>query len=391
GELDSQGFQGRLEDLSIGLSFSAASDAFYGSLETLTENSDEAFRLLHLALTEPRFDEEPMARIRSQFEARHLRESRDPDAIAGKALRQALFEGHPYARPNRGTPESLAKIDREDLLAFARERFAKDRLIVGVVGDITPEELGPRLDEVFGELPEGQEPIEIPEAEVRAEQTLIVETLEVPQSSAVFGQPGIARDDPDYYAAHVANYVLGGGGFASRLYEEVREKRGLAYSVYSYLSPREHGPIVVGGVATRNAEMARTLDVIREEWTKLSEDGISAEELEDAVRYLTGSFVLNLSSSGRVADLLVAIQRHDLGIDFMDRRSAFYEALTLEEVNRVAGELFDPEALTVVVVGQPEGLVATDGAGEPAGEGEKSPEPAAAPEDQSQEQPATSG
>jgi len=356
GPLDSQSFQGELNDLSIRLSFGAGLDNFSGSLRSLTENSDRAFELLRLALTEPRFDSAPVARIRAQILAGLTSSLQDPDTIAGLALRGRLLPDHPYARPTSGTLESVAGLQVADLKGFVADRFARDRLFVGVVGDIDAATLARRLDETFLGLPASAAPAEIPEAEVFAGGGTEVVEMDIPQSVVVFGQPGPMRDDPDFYTAYVVNYILGGGGFSSRLYGEVREKRGLAYSVYSYLSPWQNAALLTGGVATQNARVADSLAVIRDEWRRIAEEGPTAEELTHAKTYLTGSFPLRFSSSGAIASMLVGMQMQDLGIDYLDRRNDYIEAVTLSEAKRVAKRLYDVDTLSVVVVGQPEHL-----------------------------------
>lgn len=358
GEIDSRSFQRQLEDLSIRLSFDAGLDDFSGSLQTLTVNADKAFEMLRLAVTEPRFDEEPVERIRSQILARLARRETNPDAIAGRALRKALYPSHPYGRPVEGSRSSVAAIEIADLRGFAERRLARDNLVIGVVGDITADALARRLDETFGGLPEQAASWRLPEAESQGKGEVLLVEKAVPQSVAAFGHQGIRRDDPDYYAATVANYILGGGGFASRLYEEVRERRGLAYSVYSYLRPLDFGALVMGGVGTANQRVGESIALIKAEWARMASEGPSAEEVEDAKTFLTGSFPLRLDSSGAIAGMLVGMQLEDLGIDYLDRRNSLIEAVTLEDVRRVAATLFKPEHLTFVVVGQPDGLEA---------------------------------
>ena len=359
GELDSRSFRREMENRSISLSFTAGLDRFFGGVHTLTKHRDKAFELLRLALTEPRFDDEPIERIRAQILARLARDSEDPDVIAVLTMRRLLLPDHPYRRPLRGNAESVAGITRDDLVAYTKRIFSRDRLVIGVTGDITADDLATLLDETFLGLPEAGDPVEVAEAEPRAEGDLVVVEREIPQSTAIFGHAGIRRDDPDYYTARVVNYVLGGGSFAARLYEEVREKRGLAYSVYSYLQPLDHGAMILGGVATQNGRIGESLDLIRAEWARMAESGPTEEELRDAKTYLTGSFPLRLSSSGRIARMLVGIQLQNLGIDYLDRQKAFIEAVTPEDARRVARRIFDPKALTIVVVGQPDGVEAT--------------------------------
>ncbi|MFQ5773118.1 MAG: M16 family metallopeptidase [Kiloniellaceae bacterium] len=359
GALDSQAFQGRLDDLSIRLRFSAGLDTFSGELRTLTENREAAFELLRLALTEPRFDTEPVSRIRSQILAGLAQDAEDPDEIAARTLRRLFFPAHVYGRQVAGTPESVARLTVADMRRFVAERFARDVLVVGVVGDIAPAALARLLDETFLRLPEKAAPLDVPPADPEGEGALVVIERDVPQSVVAFGHEGIMRDDPDYYAAYVVNYILGGGGFASRLYAEVREKRGLAYSVYSYLNPLDRAALVVGGVATQNGRVALSLDVVRREWRRMASEGPTPQELEDAKTYLTGSFPLRFSSSGRISGMLVGMQLENLGIDYLDRRNGLIEAVTLEQARRVARRLYDPDKLTVVVVGKPEGVTAT--------------------------------
>lgn len=359
GELDSQEFQQKLSDLAVSLSFDAGMDTFRGSLKTLNRTRDEAADLLALALTEPRFDEDAVERIRQQIQTALTRQSTDPNEIASKVWWKAVFPDHPYGRPLEGMLETVAAISVEDMRHLVEERFARDQLIIGVVGDITPEELGPLLDRAFGDLPAEGKPFSLVEPELKASgETYVVET-EVPQSVVLFGHRGIKREDPDYYIAYTMNYVLGGGGFASRLYEEVREKRGLAYSVYSYLTPLEAVGVYSGGVSTANGRVGESIEVIRKEWELMREKGVSAEELADAKTYLTGSFPLRFTSTDRIARMLVGMQYNNLGIDYIDKRNSYIESITLEEVQRVARELLVPENLTVVVVGKPENVEPT--------------------------------
>ncbi len=360
GELDSQAFQGRLEDLAIRLRFSAGLDSFGGGLRTLTDNRDAAFDMLRLALTEPRFDAEPVARIRSQIAAGLRQSAEDPDNVANERLFATLFPDHGYGRPVEGTLESIEAINDDDLRGFVDRRLARDNLVIGVVGDITPEELARLLQSTFGGLPAAAVPADVPEvAPVTGGGTIVVEKS-ARQSAIVFAQRGLKRGDPDFYAATVLNHILGGGSFTSRLYDQVREQRGLAYSVHTSLAPLDHTALIVGGAGTANERAAETVSVIRDQWRQVAEGGVNADELADTKTYLTGSFPLRFTSSGRIARILVAMQMEELGIDYLDRRNGLIEAVTLDDVNRLAATLLNPDALTFVVAGQPEGIAATD-------------------------------
>ncbi len=357
GDLDSQAFQGVLDDRSISLRFTASQDSFGGELFTLSENRALAFKLLRLALTQPRFDSEPVERIRAQISAGLARSAENPDSIAGRTLRSLFFPDHPYGRPGEGTLDSVAAITVADMRGFVARRFARDTLVVGVVGDIAPEDLASLLDETFLDLPATAQTTAVAETDPQGDGALVVVERDVPQSVVAFGHAGIKRDDRDYYAAYVVNYILGGGGFSSRLYEEVREKRGLAYSVYSYLNPLDRSALVLGGVATQNGRVATSLDLIRQEWRRMAEEGPSESELENAKTFLTGSFPLRFSSSSRISGMLVGMQLQRLGIDYLDRRNSLIEAVTLEDARRAAKRLYDPDKLTVVIVGRPDGIV----------------------------------
>lgn len=356
GPYDSQTFQGKLDDLAISLSFQAGRDRFDGDLKTLSERRDEAFDLLRLSLTQPRFDKEPVERVRKQMLTILAREAQNPDSIAARTWSRLAFAGHPYGKSPHGEPDTVKSITVADLKSHAKAWLSRQGMLLAVVGDITPEQLAPLLDRTFGALPAGHPVANVPDVQVSAEGKVVVVDRDIPQSVAVFAAPGIKRDDPDWYAAYVMNYVLGGGGFSSRLTEEVREKRGLAYSVYSYLTPLRHAGVISGGVATQNARAAQSVGLIKDEFARMARDGISDKELADAKTYLTGSFALQLDSTGAIADLLIAVQRDTLGIDYLDKRNGFIEAVTREQVQAAATRLLDPARLTFVVVGKPEGL-----------------------------------
>ncbi len=358
-DLDSKTFQQTLEDNSITLRFDSARDSFGARLQVLTEYRDLAFDLLRKAMTKPRFDAEPVERLRSQLLAGLRRDQEQADAIAGKTLMATLYPDHPYGRPTDGTLETVAKISAEDLKQFADQRLARDNLVIGIVGDITPEQLAPLLDKTFGTLPAKASPWQIPEATPKADGRTIVIDKPVKQSSILFADTGIMRHDPDFYAAYVMNHILGGGGFTSHLYTEVREKRGLAYSVYSYLHPLDRSAIYLGGAGTANARVAETLAVVRDEWAKMAKDGVTDDELEAAKQYLTGSFPLRFTATERIASMLVGMQLEDLGMDYLDKRNSYIEAVSADDIRRVARKLLHPKRLTIVVVGQPKDVTPT--------------------------------
>ncbi|MFQ5534041.1 MAG: M16 family metallopeptidase [Sphingomonadales bacterium] len=358
GDLDAQAFQEQLEDRAIRMSFDAGRDHFTASMRTLSENRDQAFDLLGLALTAPRFDDDAVARIRGQVQALLASRAEDPNAIASRRWYQGMFGAHPYGRSMEGTAETVAALTVDDLRGFVTSRIACDNMTIAVVGDIDAATLGDVLDRAFANLTEQSAAFRIPEFKAESRAGIEVVRREVPQSVMLFGHRGIKRNDPDWYGAVVMNYILGGGGFSSRLMTEVREKRGLAYSVSSGFRPFEHAGLFLGGAGTENARAAETMALIRAEIARLHREGVDETELADAKTYLTGSFALNFASSGQIASRLVAIQLNQLGIDYIDRRNGYIEAVSASQIKRVAGRLLQPDNLFWVVVGDPQGLEA---------------------------------
>ncbi len=354
GKLTSREYQERMEDLSMRMSYEEAKDAFYGNFETLTANRDEAAKLLKLALNEPRFDPDAVERIRQQLIAALVYAARDPDKVAQEKWYAAAFKGHPYARPSNGTEETVGKsITREDLEAYRKRVFAKDTLKVVAVGDIDAVQLGKLLDEVFGGLPAKADLIPVAKTTpVTGGEQEVVE-MNVPQSVAVFGLGAMPRKDPDFIPAFVLNQILGGGGFASKLMEEVREKRGLAYSVYTYVYPYQHASIFSGGVATRNEMMGKSLDVIRDEFKKMADKGPSQEDLDNAKSYLIGSYPLRFDTNAKIATQLLGLRMDGFGPEYVDNRNAMIAAVTLDDEKRVAKRLLDTNNLIVTIVGKP--------------------------------------
>jgi zinc protease len=265
------------------------------------------------------------------------------------------YGDHPYGSPGKGTLESVVALSRDDLMQAWRGALARDRVYVGAVGDITADELSTMLDDLLGDLPETGAPIPGP-AEVTLDGGVTVVPFDTPQSVALFGHKGIDREDPDFFAAFVMNHILGGGGFESRLMTEVREKRGLTYGVYSYIANKDLADIYMGSVASANDRVAEAIEVIRDEWAKLSENGVTEEELRDAQTYLTGAYPLRFDGNAQIAGIMVGMQMEGLPVDYIATRNDKVNAVTLEDVQRVAADLLQPENLRFVVVGQPEGL-----------------------------------
>ncbi|MGQ0671916.1 MAG: M16 family metallopeptidase [Hyphomicrobium sp.] len=353
GDMPASQFQERMEELAVRMSYDDTKDAFYGSFETLTKNRDAASDLLRLALTKTRFDKDAVDRIRQQLLANLVYAARDPEKVAAKEWYTVAFDGHTYARPANGTDASLKAITRTDLADYRKRVFAKSNLKVVAVGDIDAAELGALLDKVFGDLPATAELVPIAKtAPVSGGREKLI-AMDVPQAVATFGLPAMPRKDPDFLTAFVLNQLVGGGGFASRLMEEVREKRGLAYSVYSYLQPYRHASILSGGVATKAESIGESLDVIRAEFKKMADEGPSQQELDNAKSYLVGSYALRFDTSAKIASQLLGLMEEGFGPDYVEKRNGLIEAITLADAKRVAKTLFAPENLIVTIVGQP--------------------------------------
>nr|WP_281503100.1 pitrilysin family protein [Ancylobacter crimeensis] len=356
GDLDARTFQDRLAEKAIEMRFDASRDTLTGSLRTLSENVDAAFELTRLAVNAPRFDDEAVERIREAQLASLRRRSTDPQTQASLAWTATAFPNHPYGRPVDGTLESVPAITRADLVTYAGKVMARDHLKIAVVGDITPDRLGPALDRIFGALPEKAQLVLVPDIAPQGLGTVQVKALDVPQASIVFGGIGLERKDPDFIPAFVLNHMLGGSAFSSRLFREVREKRGLAYSVYSYLAAFDHAGVLLGGTATKNDRAGESMTLIREEYLKLLQDGPSEQELADAKSYLIGSFALRFDSSAKVASQLLQIQLDDLGIDYIDKRNDLVAAVTLDDIRRVSRRFAANPNLLFSVVGKPTNL-----------------------------------
>ena len=355
GDMDARAFAEAVEGLAASFAFDVYRDALTVSARMLTENRDEAADLLRAALVAPRFDEDAVERVRGQVLSIIDGDARDPDEIASKTFNALTWGEHPYGSPLEGTRESVGALTRDDLAEAHRAVLARDRVIVGAAGDITAEELGLLVDRILGDLPETGAPMPGMADYQLPPGTTVVE-FPSPQSVALFGHEGIARDDPDFFPAFVLNQILGGGGFRSRLMQEVRVERGLTYGVYSFLGLSEYGQTLGGRFSSSNDLVAEAIEVIRAEWTDLAENGVTDEELEAAQRYLTGAYPLRFDGNGRIAGILAGMQADGMPVDYIATRNDRVDAVTAEDVRRVAGRLLQPENLHFVVVGRPEGL-----------------------------------
>ena len=352
GDLDSKTYHERLDRRAIELSFSSSRDTFRGSLRMLKDTRDEAFDLLRMALTSPHFDSVDVERIRAQVLSGLRRETSNPGSLANrKFLSNSSFGDHPYGRPVNGTLESVPDIQVADLKDYVRRVLTKDTLKVAVVGDVDAATLGKLLDQTFGALPAKGDLAPIADIEASRPPQRFFIPLEVPQTVVTFGGPGIRRDDPKFMAAYVVNHILGGGGLSSRLYREVREKRGLAYSVSEYLLWMEHSALFVGNTGTRADRAGESVDAIEKEVRRMAEEGPTQQELDEAKSYLKGSQMLALDTSSKLASALLQYQIDKLGIDYIERRNSIVDAVTLDDARQAAKRLWG-QGLNTVIVGR---------------------------------------
>jgi zinc protease len=359
GPYDAAAFKTRLEDLVINLRFAASRDEIDGSLRTLKKNLGEALELLRFALTAPRFESVAIDRVRGEIVSSLARQAESPHVLSNRIWMRDAFEDHPYGGNVYGTLHSVGTINRDDLVGFVVQGLRRAGLVIGAVGDLTQHEVAALVDQVFRELPGGASDRSVPETRPAENGGLLITRRAVPQSAVTFGQIGLKRDDPDWYSARVINEILGGGGFRGRLMKEIREKRGLAYGASTELVSFRRAGLILGSVATANARVAQSIALIRAEWRRMRDEGPSETELNDAKAYLIGSFPITLDTSERVASLLVEMQIEKLGIDYLDRRAALFDAVTLDRARDLARRLLDPDGLSFAVVGDPVGLTAT--------------------------------
>jgi zinc protease len=349
GDLDSKSYHEHLERRAIELGFSASRDNFRGSLRLLRDNKEEAFELLRTALTSPHFDKDDVERIRSQVMSDLRRETASPSSLAGRKFLELAFGSHPYGRPASGTLDSVPTITVADLKDYTHRVIAKNTLKIAVVGDIDPGTLGKLLDLTFGDLPARASLVPVPDVVVAKPPQRAFVPLDVPQTVISFGGPGIMRHDPNFMAAYVVDQILGGSGLSSRLYREVRENRGLAYSIYGALAWMEHSALFIGNTGTRADRAGETVNAIEQEVRRIAEEGPTQEELDQAKSYLRGSQMLQLDTSAKLAQALLQYQLDRMPIDYIEKRNAMIDAVTLDDAKKAAQRLWGQGLLTVVV------------------------------------------
>lgn len=356
GAMDARAFSMARDSLAANFGYDAYSDAVSISARFLTENRDQAIALLRQSIVDPRFDQDAIDRVRGQVESIIQSQEKNPDEMVSRAWDSEAYGNHPYASQDIGTADTLATITAKDLKDIHRDIMVQDRVLVSAVGDISAAELSDMIDDLLGDLPISS-PLPFPDrAVIGLKSGVRVIPFETPQSVILFGSEGINRNDPDFFAAFVLNTIFGGGNFENRLMIELREKRGLTYGVGTYLSSRDYADLFVGKFATANDRVGEAIQVVQDVWRDIAANGVTQDELDQAKTYLTGAYPLRFDGNAEIANILIGMQYDGLTPDYVKNRNDFINAVSLQDVKRVAERVIQPEALRFMIVGSPQGL-----------------------------------
>lgn len=350
--LSSTEFKKMMKSIGMKLSFSSQKDKISGSFQIISSQAQSGFNLFYEALNYPEFNLSDIERIRKQVISSIKIDESDLSTLASNKFNENFFKNHNFSKTSKGSINSVEQIIREDLLSFHKIAFQKSNLVIGVSGSIKEEEVINFIDFVFGELKNSTEISELKKFDKLGKGEVIFE-MKTPQTSVLFGHPGLARNDEEYFALRIANYIFGGGGFQSRLYKKIREKKGLVYSIYSYLLSYQSDGVIVGGFQTRNEFVNETISNVKEEWIKMKKRGITEKELENAKAYFNGSFTRNFTSTLSISGLLEVVQYFNLGEDYFQRRESIINNLDLKKINEVLSKFFDEKELFFMIVGEP--------------------------------------
>lgn len=353
GDYNSQQFKKLLLEKNIQLSISATSDDFTLTFRTVKEKVKDAFNIIGLILTQPRFDTEQLQTVKNQLISVTRQSLHDENAIAAEALSKHIIAApHPYIKETRQAIEDIVKIEATHLRQYIKDYFAKDNIVISVAGNISAIDFGKYIDQTFSSFPEKSKRCDIKEVVFQNLGLTKEVSLDIPQSVILFMQPGIKRDDPDFYAAYLMSVILGGHQLGSRLFDEVRDKRGLVYGCSAELTWSDHMNYIIGSSATNTESVDEVIKVIREVWIKLANEGVTEKELSLYKRYITGSYALRFSSTLGISALLNNLQLDKLPVDFINKRNEILDKITTADINRVAKKLLHSEQLAFVVVGK---------------------------------------
>ncbi len=353
-KLTSIDFKNQMKLNGMRLNFSSQKDKIDGSFQIIASQLEQGFELFYQALNHPRFDEDDIERVRKQIISSIKLDESDLSTLASNKFNQFFFNEHNFSRNVKGSINTISNIDRNDLINFHKKAFQKNNIIIGVAGNIKKKKITDLIEKVFGNLENSEKipPVKKFTRLAKGEETYNMKT---PQTSVLFGHPGLARNSDDFFALRIANYIFGGGGFQSRLYKNVREKKGLVYSIYSYLLSYDNDGVIVGGFQTRNKSVYQTIKNVKNELKRLQSNGISRKEFENAKAYFKGSFTRNFTSTISIARLLQIVQYYDLGEDYFEKRDEIINNLELKKVNEIISKFYSSEELFFMIVGEPEG------------------------------------
>lgn len=352
GSYNSEEFQTRMDKLGMKLNFSSSRDSISGTFQTISKNKSESFKLLKLIFSNPRFDEQDIDKIRNQIIASLKINQSNISDIANQEFHKNFFADHSFSKNPNGTIESVIEIKKKDISEYFKNFITKSNLVMGVSGDVSKEEIKKLMEETFSNLPLTSNNLtKISSKKKFPKGTKFIEK-DTPQASIIFAQKGVSRKDKDFFSARIANYVLGGGGFQSRLYKNIREKEGLVYSIYSYLVPYVNNDLLFGGFQTTNENVDKTIELVKNEWDLIATKGISNKKLKDAKSYYKGSFTRNLTSTSSISSLLRTVQLYGLDKNYFQERNNIIDNITLKDVNNIAKMIFNSDELYFVVVGK---------------------------------------
>ncbi len=353
GDYDEFTFHSELEAIATDIDFWVDEDYFYVSLKTLSEHITQAIKLMEVALTQPHFSPESIERVKEQLKVAITKQQQKPSYLALEKLRNKFYGNHPYARAREGTIESLDLIERKDLLHFVTEHFTKENINVSVVGDVEVEKISVLLDSSFSSLAQisNREVVAVDSPVPSSEGGVFYVSVNVPQTFIAFASAAPLRGSDDFYPMYILNYILGGGGFESRLMQKVREEEGLVYSVSSSYDTNEKSGLIIGTAATEKKKAHKTIEAIKDEYKKIYSKGITEKELADAKSYLINSFPLKMTKNTYLASFLDAMQQQELGINFLDERNKMVESVTLAQINDVAKRWLSADNVTIISAG----------------------------------------
>ena len=353
GGLDADTIAERVESVGAELGTGAGRDMAYASLRSLTEPEalGTALNVMTRVLAAPDFPQADLERVRANKLVALRQQEQDPASVAGRALYQAVYRGHPYASDPDGDRASVAAIGRDDLVRFHRRYFTAPNATVAIVGAVDRAQAEVLAEVLTAGLADGPPPAPLPP--VVDLDAGAIQRIDFPSSQThlYMGQPGMRRGDPDYFALYVGNHILGGSGLVSILMDEVRERRGLSYSAYSYFEPlAERGPMILG-LQTKNASVDEARTVMRDVVERFVEDGPTQDELSAAVKNITGGFPLRIASNGKIVQYLALIGFYDLPLDYLDRFNERVSAVTADQIRDAFRRRVHPDRLAVVMVG----------------------------------------